>query len=425
MKTSPLLLGALCALLVGCGQLRERLGLDRSLEAPKPTPSAVTYCKGPSLKGVQLVGSNPPAQKSFQEFLTGLADPELLDFREKALVWALLQMNLRPDLASPTARLQFVWRSSSGQSSYRDFLAKDDATESFPFLWGLHHFITGHPKKRPLLWYARLIDQKFQGTLVAGKTLEERLRLVEKGIAANPKLRRHFFRGDELVQESERLARLPFTQVVQQWEKSKSAQVRENSKLYSYRKTPQLDVSCNYDFSLYDNSIFLIDREDNQGHFFGITQGNEAFFAAASQATDGTKELFDVALLAGSSKVRSNAICLIETSQGLIWLAANQSRDPGQHVYHLFRYGILKAETPADIERLIGRSRHMFLSDPLRLIIESRRSHHGQLQELLKLSVPIYHADAIGNVWAWANFSKAGGQFFIDDRNPGALFCSP
>jgi hypothetical protein len=82
-----------------------------------------------------------------------------------------------------------------------------------------------------------------------------------------------------------------------------------------------------------------------------------------------------------------------------------------------------KAQNHQDIDRLIRHSRHMFLSDPLRLVIESNRSKPEQIQELLKLNVPIYNASSIGNIWAWSNFNNEGGRFYLDDRNPGALFC--
>lgn len=407
-------------LLVGCTTVIDKL--DLSAEVPRRTvriDPSLTVCAHPSQRAPQLVGSNPNAQKKFSELLRGPEGAEL-DFVEKIVVWSLLQTNIRPDLASPTARFQFVLR-HQGPSRYQDFTG--DEQGGYPFFEGLATLLKGHPKKRPLLYYAGLLDRQFPGNIVAGKQLELRLREMKPQLAADPKLRQYFFRGDELVRESERLTRIPFQKLVGEW-----LTVRRpspvNDTLFSYRKTPQLDVKCNYDFSLYDNSIFLIDKDENVGHLFGLTQGADSFLAVVSQRTPAPRALFGTPVLSGNAKVRSSAMCLIKSPDRETWVVANQSRDPGQHVYHLFRYGLTRVQTPADFQKLISHSRHMFLSDPLRLVIESGRSREEQIQELLKLNIPIYNAEAIGNIWGWSNIQNEGGRFYIDDRNPGSLFCA-
>jgi hypothetical protein len=367
-----------------------------------------------------LVGSNPQAQRSFTDFLK--QNEELnLDFVEMTVLWSLLQINIRPDLASPTARLQFLVRLNK-ESVYRDFSVSDNG--GHPFLTGLEELLKKHPKKKGLAWYAKLLDDKFKNEIVAGKTLELRLREMKAVLGPDPILRRHFFRGDELIRESERLPKVNFLKLVRR-SKEKNIVTPVNETLFSYRRTPQLDVRCNYDFTLYDNSIFLIDKEENIGHLFGLTQGSDAFLAVVAQKTEAPRALFGEAVIEGSARVRSSAFCLIKSQTEEIWVTSNQSRDPGQHVYHLFRYGLTKVHTPEDIQRLLRHSRHMFLSDPLRLVIESSRSRNNQIQELLKLNVPIYNADSMGNIWAWSDLANEGGRFFIDDRNPGALFCAP
>ncbi len=410
-------------LLTSCTAVLKRLDVES--QVPRQAPPVIeenTYCPRSATRTPQLVGSNPSAQYAFTDFLRSVEDQKL-DFREKSVLWALLQVNIRPDLASPTARFQFLIREKK-DTRYRDFVSSENEQASFPFFEGLAYLLKDHPRRRPLAWYANLLDERFKAELVAGKTLELRLRDMSEAIAGQEDLRRHFFRGDELLRESERLSRVRFKKLVSQWLTARKNGPM-NEALFSYRRTPALDVRCNYDFTLYDNSIFLIDKEENPGHLFGLTQGDDSMLAVVAQLTPEPRSLFGEPVLAGSAKVRSSAFCVIKSKENEVWIAANQSRDPGQHVYHLFRYGLTRAEKSADILRLLRHARHMFLSDPLRLVIESARGRDEQVQELLKLNVPIYNAAAIGNIWSWTNFANEGGRFYIDDRNPGALFCAP
>ena len=419
MKNSLLALLLLCS----CTAVLKRLDVESQVpRQAAPVIEENTYCPRPASRTPQLVGSNPTAQYAFTDFLRSVKD-QRFDFREKAVLWSLLQVNIRPDLASPTARFQFFLRENK-TTQYRDFASRENEQGSFPFFEGLSYLLKSHPRKRSLGWYAALLDEKFKAELVAGKTLEQRLREMSEAIAGQEELRRHFFRGDEILRESERLSRVHFKKLVSQWQSQRKPGTI-NEALFSYRRTPTLDVRCNYDFSLYESSIFLIDKEENSGHMFGLTLGDDSLMAVVAQKTPEPRPLFGEPVIAGSAKVRSSAFCMIKSKDNEVWVAANQSRDPGQHVYHLFRYGLTRAEKPADILRLLRHARHMFLSDPLRLVIESARGRDEQVQELLKLNVPIYNAAAIGNIWSWANFANKGGHFYIDDRNPGALFCAP
>jgi hypothetical protein len=125
--------------------------------------------------------------------------------------------------------------------------------------------------------------------------------------------------------------------------------------------------------------------------------------------------------------VRSSAVCVIEkktkSGQDFMWLFSNASRDPGQHLYHLFRYGLAQVSSTQEVDKLLRHSRHLFLSDPVRLVIESDRSQDSQIENLLKLNIPIYNAEKLGNVWAYTQFQREGAHFIIDDRNFGAFSC--
>lgn len=422
--TSAKLLPLFLLLLTGCAQVFTGLDLNKKEARLKnKTPPVPISCSRPSQLGPALVGGSAAAQQAFRDFLKNLQSTTYLDFPDRAVFWALFQMKIRPDFASPTSRLQFLTRTQHG-TRYWDFTANAEEDGVYPYLHGLNSFLQGHKSKHSLEWFAGLLDQHFKGGLTVDKGLENSLQGLKEGIAADPGLRHFWFRGDELLREDEGLPTVPLLSIIRDWRK-KPSKVSPAPPFFSYRRTPKLDMSCNYDLTLYDNSIFLIDKEENQGHLFGISWLDQSFFAVSSQRLSSPVTLQGTPFFQGSPKVRSTAFCVVQRPEGEVWLAANQSRDPGQHLYHLFRYGLGKVERPSDLEKLLRHARHMFLSDPLRLVIESARSRPDQVTELLKLNVPIYNATAIGNIWAWAHFKEDGGRFFIDDRNPGTLLCPP
>ena len=195
-----------------------------------------------------------------------------------------------------------------------------------------------------------------------------------------------------------------------------------NTTLHPFSTTKGEEGNCNYDFNLYANSIFLIDKTLPVSNIFGVSRGKDAFLSSSSQNFTEARPLFGEPLLKGSSKVRSSAICSIKNKDTKIWTISNESRDPGQHLFHLIRYGLPQASSVAEVDRLFKHSRHLFLADPIRLIIESNRSDKNQIQNLLKLNVPIYHAENLGNIWGYVE-TKNESRFIKDERNPGDFFC--
>jgi hypothetical protein len=259
--------------------------------------------------------------------------------------------------------------------------------------------------------------------LKIGKDFENFLVKNLTAVKNNPELAPFYFRGADVLKENETSPILDYQAVLKHYRKAQSGQkIIVNTSLTQFVTEKGAIGSCNYDFNLYDNSIFLIDKVIPVANLYGLATPNSAFLASTSQKLEKIYSLKGLPLFKGESKVRSSAVCMIENSGKKIWAFSNQSRDPGQHLFHLVRYGLPSSETTADVDKLIRHSRHLFLSDPVRLIIESARSSDEQIENLLKLNLPIYNADKLGNIWAYTKF-KEGHRFIIDDRNPGAFSC--
>lgn len=378
-----------------------------------------TYCPMVQKANIQLVGSDESSQKAYLDLQQSLGkEGDLLDH---FALWSLLQMTSRPDQSSATSRFQLLFRDKD-QSHYFDFFS-ELPQDQYPYLYGIEWVLRKFGKKNRLEHYATLLDNHLGKKLKVSKSLEDFLVKNLDGIKNNPELYAYYFRGSQILRENETTPNLNYTDIIKAYRKTEKQQkIIVNTYLTPFSTTKGQSGSCNYDFNLYDNSIFLIDKVIPVTNLFGLSSANSAFMASSSQKIDSYTSLFHSPLLKGDSKVRSSAVCIIENDQNRIWAFSNQSRDPGQHLFHLVRYGLPKSQSTSDVDRLIRHSRHLFLSDPVRLIIESNRSREDQVENLLKLNLPIYNAEKLGNIWSYTSF-KNKSRFVIDDRNIGAFVC--
>lgn len=417
-----LLLLILLTMLGACSFFIEKIDtplvqkVNTSIESSRPT-----FCSLEQNVKLQLVGSNRIAESTYADLISSMGG-ERLDFLDHLALWTLLQLSIRPDQTSATSRFQ-VLLSYEGKTHYFDFFS--ELTDGqYPLFYGLEWILKKFGKKNVSLErYEALLQKNLGSRLKIGKSFENFLLKNQEAIKADPDLNKHYFRGSQILRENETIPPLALKEIIKTYRKSTGEQrIIINTYLTPFSTTTGANGSCNYDFNLYDNSIFLIDRVIPVANLFGLSIGKDSFMASSSQKIEKFESLLGTPLFKGNSKVRSSAVCVIESEKNKIWTFSNQSRDPGQHLFHLVRYGLPSAQSVYDVDRLIRHSRHLFLSDPVRLIIESDRSREDQIENLLKLNLPIYNSDKLGNIWSWVNLDDTS-RFIIDDRNSGAYLC--
>ncbi len=407
--------------LSSCAYFIERIDtpLVRNSDAIRRPPETPGHCALDGKGDFLLTGTNDKAQVVYTEFTKALG--QRLDFLDHFALWNLFQLSIRPDQSSPTSRLQ-VLLSKDGSSHYFDFFS-EAPEEQYPYLYGIEWVLKKFGKKTSLEYYAGLIMGHLGTRLKIGKDFELFLTTNLPAIKADPAVSAFYLRGADVLKEGETSPFLDYRAVIGHYRKAQRDQkIIVNTALTPFVMERGLGGSCNYDFNLYDNSIFLIDKIVPVANLYGLATLSGAFLASSSQRLDQVTGLKGLPLFKGLSKVRSSAVCMIENNGNKIWAISNQSRDPGQHLFHLVRYGLPGSRSVSDVDKLIRHSRHLFLSDPLRLIIESARSSEEQIENLLKLNLPIYNAERLGNIWAYTQFPE-GQRFIIDRRNPGALLC--
>jgi hypothetical protein len=417
LKLLPLLL-----ILAGCSYLVKRIDdpITNEKAYRKKIPVVASYCPLETDSPFQLVGTNAHAQQSYRALMS---DPAIkkLDQLDHFAIWSLLQFSIRPDQSSPTARLQ-VLLGKNGSSRYFDFFS-EETVDQFPYLYGVEWILKKMGKTTRLETYASIIEKHLKKNLKVGKNFEDFLLLNIETLKSDPELIAHFMRGTEVLKEDESIPDLDFVKLLRYYRSvEKKQKIMVNSSLNAFTNENGSKGSCNYDFNLYNNSIFLIDNIIPDANMFGLIDRDFSFMASSSQRFDKISSLLNLPLFKGISRIRSSAVCVIESDEGKIWTFSNKSRDPGQHLFQLMRYGLARSQSVKDVDRLIRHSRYLFLYDPTRLVIESGRSRNAQIENLLKLNIPIYNAEKLGNIWAFTTF-QSKSRFIIDDRNLGAFQC--
>lgn len=384
----------------------------------KNIPETPTFCPLTDKPKLQLINTNAHSQGIYQDFSEKHPG---FDFMDHFALWTLVQLSVRPDQSSPSSRFQVLIK-VNGESVYLDFFS-ETPEEQYPLLYGLEWILKKYKKHTSLESYAAILDHQFPQKLKAGKNLEAFLLANQAKIKDHPILGPFFIRGTEVLKENERVPKLSFVEVVKFYRsREKKQKVIVNNSLTNFTTESGQKGSCNYDFNLYDNSIFLIDKVIPVANLFGLATESSAFMASTSQKIEAIQPINGFPLFQGESKVRSSAVCVIENNTNRIWTFSNLSRDPGQHLFHLIRYGLAGSQSTYEVDKLIRHSRHLFLSDPVRLVIESHRSRSDQIENLLKLNLPIYNAEKLGNIWAFTQFNSQS-RFVIDDRNVGSYSC--
>ncbi len=380
-----------------------------------------TYC--PIIQNKILINESKNSQDVFEKLISKVSVKKPLSFIDKVVLWSLLQINLRPDQNSPTSKLQFALNYNQKEYYFNVFSSdKEDA----PYFYLLEHLLKTFKSRHSLSSLATLYDNHMQRSLLVTEGLEEFLIQNKKELATHPILSKIYMRGDETLKRNERLPKLEILPLVRFYLKKKNPknyQVKQF--LFKFQDQASFVPHCNFDMGLYENSIFLISKDYITSNLFGMKDHENTFFAVSSQKLDKLTSYASSMVFEGSSSVRSASICLFKNrlkKDNRLWMVSTASRDPGQHLYHYLEYGLNEVNSIKELDTMMKFSRHLFLKNPVRLVFEAKRSDQKQIQELLKLDIPLYNAKSLGRVWGFFQ-NQTESSFILDARRAGAISC--
>lgn len=397
-----------------CSFVAKKLNLPSTSEAIglKAPNKGELYCKEKT--NPQVIGNNLQNNSHIENFLEAIQDEYSFSFIEKAVVVHLLQMLARPDLTTPQSKLDFYYQRGS-KTYFKTFSSLQDGNS---FIRGLEEILKDFKTKRSLKDLIQIVDRRFGTDFLVDEDFAKFLKDNKTWIAQNSFSQKLYLRAEETLRKGETLPKQKLLPLYNKNFTLPKKKTDAKSYLYSFYDKNKNEFRCNYDMNQYGQSLFFISDYFIRGNVFGMHEKNEFFLATTTQRQH-KKPLDHSIFFQGSSQVRSLALC-IGNNMGLV---SNDSRDPGQHLYHLIEYDVGQVRSNEELSSMISFSRHLFLTNPLRLIYESQRGSKEQLSELLELNVPLYNADSLGRVWGWFKPKNSNFSFHLDNRRIGSLSC--
>lgn len=431
MKFFSLLL--LLSTLSSCSYLTKKFEslTQKTKEKPTTISNKKNYC--PVNSKLQYISEDEYSLKFYKSLHPSLFENKNLSFVEKSIMFSLLEMSRRPDEASPYSRLQ-VYLKQNGKTYYYDFRPKslEDDTK-MPFLKGLDYLTQKFVPQKSLLSIATQLDSIIPQGIGVSLEFENFLKDNRKDLVKNDELTNRFFKGDEIITRYETFNRINYKNIVEQYQNgfSKNAdyEFEKNGLTANKSAKENYQTNCNYDLS---KEISLRDEimsaDQKKSHYIALSEGEDFFLAVSS--TTLFRPFKTTPKMGYFMKSRPAAfplpICEFKGKNQEIVLFSSEGRNPVQHLQHLEAYEIDQVDSAFTLNELLGFSRHLFLSNPDRILYESNRGRKAQLDFFLEMNFPIYHVENLGNIFGHAKFigdKQKESVLYSDDRSTARLWC--
>lgn len=362
-----------------------------------------------------LLNDNKKAQNNFDSFIKNSVIK--YGFVDKIVLWTLIQMKIRPDLASPNAGLQFYIKAKGFEKNYYHIFSKDQ--NSFALLYSLEQILKGK-SRFSLKDHMNTVDSKYRYSISVSQSFSNYLMSKKLELRSNPNLSSKYLRGDENLKQGERLKNYSLSKVYTDYKRTKATYYTQST-LFDYKKE-ETPIKCNYNLKSYEENIYSIHNENIRGHTFGLQDGENAFLAISNLAHFDFNKQNSPYYFQGESLTKPAAFCLIKGDVSIA-LFSNDSRDPAQHLFHSIQYGLHNAKSITKIKQVVDHARYLVLENPKRLIFESLRSSEDHVQNLINLDIPIYNSYSLGNLSGSYQGQGLHG-LFVDSRSTSYLKCN-
>lgn len=382
----------------------------------------------------QLLLEDESTLKYYLPLIPKLFETKNFSFIQKAAMLSLIEMSRRPDEASPSARLQYFMR-FNGKDYYFDFHPKNlNDNFSMSYLKGIDFLIKNFDNSKNISQLAEILDRHLPQNTNVSPELEFFLKTHRDDLLKNETLYETFFKGDENLTQYESFKRVNLKKFIQFFNTENTSKDSSyeylNDSLFKINDTKKnLSISCNVDINEEDahkKDLFL--KNQNQSHYFSIKEGQNFFIAVSSTIIQKPFKNFNSTYFFNSAPSSSPfPICRFNNLVQDIILFSTSGRNPSQHLKHLVSYDIDIIDSLRSLEELLKFSRHLFLSNPDRILYESKKGRKSQLDFFLSMNFPIYHVSNLGDIVGIGIFknNKYEESLILDDRSKAKLWCSP
>lgn len=381
---------------------------------------------------LQYISEDEYSLKFYKSLHPSLFENRNISFAQKSIMLAMLELSRRPDQASPYSRFQ-VYLKLNGKSHYFDFIPKKIEDDSkMPYIKGLEILTREFVPNQSLSSLASYMDSVIPKTINVSLEFENFLRENQKDLLKNETLTNRFFKGDEVLTKYENFERINYKNIVENYylasSKDADYETQRKSLDANISKKETFKVNCNYDLeketTLTDE---LMNADLKKTHYIGLSEGDNFFLAVSSGNLIRPFKTSKMGYYMKTKPTRSPLpICEFKGQNQEIVLFSSDGRNPIQHLQHLEAYEIDQVDSVVALNELLSFSRHLFLSAPERILYESKRGRKAQLDFFLEMNFPIYHVEALGNIFGHAYFKndkQLESALYSDDRSSAKVWC--
>lgn len=357
-----------------------------------------------------------------------------LSFIEKSVLLSLIEMERRPDITSPYSRLQVVTK-INGEFQYYDFRPKnlDDDTK-ISFLYGLDFLLKQNHSPNSLLSLVNFIERSWPAHYLVSSDFETFLSQNKSDIQKNSELSKQYLKGDEILTRFESFTRSSIQKSIISFQKKNlfdSAHYIDSKNNLSYSSAGKDNniTRCNFDInkdSFTPDDVFF--ESEYSSNSFAFSDNDNFFMAITSSHSKKPIELKDEFFLKARPAATPLPICHLQNPSlnFELVIASTTGRNPSQHIKHLIDYDLINSFNFETLGHTLNFARHLFLTNPDRILYESKKGRKEQLNFFLQMNFPIYHVDQLGEIVAMANYKRnKHNSIMRDDRSNKQLICTP
>lgn len=401
-----------------CSALMEHRPLSYE-RIPLRDTGPINYCRAHQSPRM-ILSTNEKAPLLFEQTLKNILTKNRLSPIEQSVLWALFQLNIRPDSSTPQAYLQVMIKSKDDVNYWSFAQDQPLEKESRSYLFGLQELLNHYKSKMNILDLGILLEQNLPRQIPIGKEFAQFLTRHQEKLIESPVFQKSFFKAQMPLTQDETLPRLPYQKLItRQLKKLDKSHYRVQNHLFT--KKDESRIRCNFDLNIYSNDIFLIEKEPlDLNNSFAFSTGEDFSFIAVSSQKVLFEPFENSFLVQGTTQVRPASFCHFEKK---LLLMSDHGRDPGQILYTYFQEGIQRATKMSELDSFMRSARKMRLYHPDRILFESQRADQATLETLNSQDLPVYHAANFGHVWIWGNGADGAG-FLSDPRREGHHLCT-
>lgn len=395
-------------------------------QTPAVSKKITSYCENES--STQSLLEDPQFSSSAQ------FKNAQLSFIEKSVLLSLIEMERRPDITSPYSRLQVVTK-INGEFQYYDFRPKnlDDDTK-ISFLYGLDFLLKQNRSSNSLSSLVNFMERSWPAHYLVSSDFEAFLSRNKSDIQKNPELSKQYLKGDEILTRFESFTRPNIQKSIITFQKKKLFDnshyiYSKNNLSYSRADKKNSNTKCNFDInkdSFTPDDVFF--ESEYSSNSFAFSDNDNYFMAITSSHSKKPIELKDELFLKARPAATPLPICHLQNPSlnfELIITSAT-GRNPSQHIKHLIDYDLINSFNLDTLGHTLNFARHLFLTNPDRILYESKKGRKEQLNFFLQMNFPIYHVDQLGEIVAIANYKRNQHNSILrDDRSNKQLICTP